>query len=353
MDEICRQRRKTLNVKAGSVMIGCDSPISIQTMWKKPLSGIDDTLIHDVNSLESAGCDLLRFAVPDENSARLLGELSEKTYMPLIADIHFNHKLALQCLDYPIAKIRINPGNIGHEGKVKEVLVKAMETNTPIRIGINSGSLPAGLKQEKDIASAMLKACERELEILDSLGFSNAVFSLKASDVLDTIRANRLFAEKYPYPLHLGVTEAGPLVQGVVKSAVAMAELLKDGIGDTIRVSLSSNPLDEIIAGKTILQIMGRRTSGIKLISCPTCGRADFDVEGFLEQSRDYFSTVTKDITVAVMGCPVNGPGEARHADIGITGAGKEVVVFKKGELFKKTNFKEGLEIIKEEIEKF
>jgi (E)-4-hydroxy-3-methylbut-2-enyl-diphosphate synthase len=301
-------------------------------MWKRPLAGPDEQLVAEVNGLVALGCDILRFAVPDMASAAVLGELAARVSIPLVADIHFDHKLALRCMDFPVAKIRINPGNIGARWKVEEVVHKALDRNVPIRVGVNHGSLPRRLAEEKDAAAAMVKAAEEEIEVLESLGFGNIIISLKSSDTDSTVRANRLFARRFDYPLHIGVTEAGPLIPGVVRSTLAFSSLLGEGIGNTLRVSLSDTPEAEVITAREILSALGLRKKGIRLVSCPRCGRSGFDVHGFLSKTQNRLMALDKNLTVAVMGCVVNGPGEARHADIGITGAGNRVMIFRHGE---------------------
>jgi (E)-4-hydroxy-3-methylbut-2-enyl-diphosphate synthase len=319
-------------------------------MWKKPLTGLDQQLVAEVNGLVALGCDILRFAVPDMASAAVLGELATRVSIPLVADIHFDHKLALRCMDFPVAKIRINPGNIGAKWKVKELVRKALDKNVPIRVGVNHGSLPKHLARENDPAAAMVKAAEEEIEMLESLGFGNIVISLKSSDTQSTVDANRLFARSFNYPLHIGVTEAGPLIPGIVRSTLAFSSLLADGIGNTLRVSLSDTPEAELITAREILSALGLRKKGIRLVSCPRCGRSGFDVHGFLSKTMGRLMTLDKNLTVAVMGCVVNGPGEARHADIGITGAGNKVMIFKRGELARTIAEEEAVEVFFAEL---
>jgi (E)-4-hydroxy-3-methylbut-2-enyl-diphosphate synthase len=320
-------------------------------MWKKPLTGLSDELVAGVNGLAALGCDILRFAVPDMKSAEVLGELAGRVSIPLVADIHFDHRLALRCMDFPIAKVRINPGNIGAKWKVEDLVRKALDKNVPIRVGVNHGSLPGHLAKEKDGAEAMLRAAEEEIGVLESLGFGNIIISLKSSDTESTVRANRLFAGRFDYPLHIGVTEAGPLIPGVVRSTLAFSSLLRDGIGNTLRVSLSDTPEAEVITAREILAALGMRVKGIRLVSCPRCGRAGFDVHGFLALAQNRLMSLDKNLTVAVMGCAVNGPGEARHADIGITGAGNKVMIFKHGELARTVAEENALEVFFAELE--
>jgi (E)-4-hydroxy-3-methylbut-2-enyl-diphosphate synthase len=344
-------RRNTRAVKAGKTIIGGGFPVLVQTMWKEPLSGntIPGTLA-EIGRLSAFGCDIIRFAVPDSETADLIGRLAGSTEVPLVADIHFDYRLALQCLDYPIAKIRINPGNIGEEWKVREVVEKAAGKGISLRIGVNSGSLPRSLAAEKDVAHAMVEAAEAEIGILERLGFRDAVFSLKSSDVQETIRANVMFASKCDYPLHLGITEAGPLIPGLIKNTLGIASLLEQGIGDTIRVSLTDSPVDEVIAGLEILRAIKLRDTGASIVSCPKCGRSSFDVKGFLEDVSDFIHTIRKPVTIAVMGCVVNGPGEARRCDVGITGAGRMAIIFRSGNIVRRVPFEGAVEAFKEEV---
>lgn len=332
------------------LVIGGDAPVSIQTMWKEPLQGADLGIIAErLENFYVLGCDIVRFAVPDEDSALQLVRLSKKTSMPLVADIHFDYKLALICMDGNIAKIRINPGNIGGKEKVKAVITKAKETATAVRIGVNSGSLPADLRKKaedgKNIlsikAKMMAEAALRELTFLDELNFQSAVISIKSSAIEETIAANEIFAGKRCNPIHLGVTEAGPLISGIVKSSVAFSRLLSEGIGSTIRVSLSDTPENEIIAGREILFACGKKNSGIRIISCPRCGRNGFDVHGFVSRWQNKLFMSKKNASIAVMGCEVNGPGESKNADLGITGSTNSAVIFKHGKIVCRLNLKD------------
>ena len=304
------------------------------------------------------GCGLLRFSVPDLDTAETLGALAKLVSMPLVADIHFDHKIALRCMDFPIAKIRINPGNIGGREKVRAVLEKASERGVALRIGVNAGSLPQDLRSKtpcssvssvvKNLAEALVEAAERELAIFDEFGFTNALVSMKASNLADTIKANRLLAERSDVPLHIGVTEAGPLVAGVARSSAALVPLLAQGIGDTLRVSLSDSVENEVIAAREILgaaaeiaainggpdaetRVSRLKRGGVTIISCPRCGRHGFDTHGFCGRWLTRLYALNRTITIAIMGCEVNGPEEARHADIGITGAGDKVLIFRRG----------------------
>ena len=325
--------------------IGGNAPISIQSMWKESLlkSDLKDIVLR-LEKLQALGCDIVRFAVPEMESAELLVKLSYLTSMPLVADIHFDHRLALLCMKGNVAKIRINPGNIGSEKNVVEVVKKALDKSVALRIGVNSGSLPKDLAktlQEAKISNSedfsllkaklMAEAAFRELEILDGAGFDNALVSIKASSVRETILANEVFRAKRSEPLHLGVTEAGPLVSGIVKSSIAFSKLFEQGIGDTIRVSLSDTMENEVLAAREILSECGKREGCLKLVSCPRCGRRGFDVHSFVARWQHRLFAIKKDVTVAIMGCVVNGPGEASMADLGITGSPEMVVIFKKG----------------------
>ncbi|MDD3820031.1 4-hydroxy-3-methylbut-2-en-1-yl diphosphate synthase (flavodoxin) [bioreactor metagenome] len=326
------------SVKVGSLFMGGDWPVSIQTMWKSPLPLLETgaepalgSLVAEIRRLESIGCQLLRFAVPDETQARALGILSGLSPLPLVADIHFDWRLALLCMDYPIAKIRINPGNIGARWKVREVAAKAREHGIALRIGVNSGSLPEDLRDAEDIAQACVTAAEREIGYFEELGFSDIVVSMKLNDPAEVERANRIFAARYPHPLHLGVTEAGPLISGVVRNTAAIVPLLKDHIGATLRVSLSDSMEAEVLAAREILACAGATARGVRIVSCPRCGRASFDTHDFLNRWSDRLYAIDLPLEIAVMGCVVNGPGEARRADLGITGAGDSVLIFRRG----------------------
>lgn len=341
--------------------MGGDNPISIQTMWKEsiiPVLTDENTLnsiLNRLNSLSMLGCDIIRFAVPDMESADALSIICKKTTVPLVADIHFDYKLALRCIDGGVAKIRINPGNIGSVEKVKEIVNACKYNGNAIRIGVNTGSLPKDIaeKIEKGHISrseGMVETAFREISVFDKLNFHNVVVSMKASSVNETIEANRAFAKRFDTPVHIGVTEAGPLIGGIVKSTLAFSTLLKDGIGSTIRVSLSSTPENEVITAGEILKECGKRSGGVKIVSCPRCGRNGFDVHGFVDRWQNKLLSIQKDITVAVMGCVVNGPGEGKHADIGITGVGDTVIIFKKGKIVRKIEAKDADNAFREEL---
>ena len=344
--------RKTIEVKAGGLSIGGGSRISVQTMWKRSLHGFNDNDLEEIKNLKAVGCDILRFSAPDIESAEILGKIKSEIDMPIVADIHFDHKIALRCIELGIDKIRINPGNIGAEWKVRDVLTAASDRNIPIRIGINSGSLPREYSKLEKKSEAMLRAAEDEIDILEREGFKNAVFSLKASDVEETIEANRIFSGKYDYPLHLGITEAGPHTAGLVKTTVAFYRLLSEGIGDTIRVSLTDEPYKEVIAGREILKACGRSDYGVSIVSCPKCGRSTFDTHKFISSVYEELYRISKPVKVAVMGCVVNGPGEACDADLGITGVGNKAVIFKHGKIIHKIDENKGRSVFLEELEK-
>ncbi len=350
---VAKGPRPTRAVRVGSLIIGGGFPVSVQTMWKQPLEARgSDSVVAALERLAQSGCDLVRFAVPDLDAAQSLGELARRSPLPLAADVHFDHRIALRCLDFPIAKIRINPGTIGEEWKVREVVAKAADHGVPIRVGINGASLPRRLERMRDRARAMVAAAEEELELLERLSFHEVVVSLKSSDVQETIRANLLFSRRHAEPLHVGITEAGPLVQGLVKSGIGIGTLLARGIGDTIRVSLSASPTEEVLAGNEILRVAGRRSGGVEIVSCPRCGRSTFDVQGFLAQAEPLLHNMKRKLVVAVMGCPVNGPGEARRADLGITGAGRLAMIIRGGEVVRRVPYDEALKAFREELDK-
>jgi (E)-4-hydroxy-3-methylbut-2-enyl-diphosphate synthase len=346
----------TRAVKIGKLIMGGAWPVSIQTMWKDPLPAPGSEAFAEalarIEGLSELGCSILRFAVPDMEAAEALGALAGRSSLPLVADIHFDWRIALRCMDFPIAKVRVNPGNIGARWKVEEVVAKARDKGTPIRIGVNSGSLPDDLRDSADRVGAIVEAAEREVAVFEELGFEDLVVSMKISEVEATIEANRRFASRHDIPLHLGVTEAGPLIAGVVKNSAALIPLLREGIGATIRVSLSDTMESEVIAGREILAAAGTGDSGVAIVSCPRCGRASFDSHAFTARwSKRLYSMRTK-ATVAVMGCVVNGPGEARHADLGITGAGDKVIIFRRGEIVRTVSPEEADTVFNEELEK-
>jgi (E)-4-hydroxy-3-methylbut-2-enyl-diphosphate synthase len=320
-------------------------------MWKEKLepAGIEGeagkAVARRIEALSAIGCDLLRFAVPGMEAAETLGRLASRVSMPLCADIHFDYRIALRCLDFPIAKLRLNPGNIGRKDRVEAVLSKAAAKKVPVRIGVNAGSLPPPLREKLDAgnigrAEALAEAALEEAAVFEEFGFTNFVVSMKASGIADTIKANRLFRRQSAAPLHIGVTEAGPLIAGSVRSAAALLPLLAEGIGDTLRVSLSDTMENEVIAAREILNAAAeagcnRARRGALIVSCPRCGRNGFDTHAFTGRWMERLYALEKPLTIAVMGCAVNGPGEARHADLGITGAGNKVLIFRHGNVLR------------------
>ena len=326
-------RRKSKQISIGTVKIGGGAPVSVQSMCNTDTRDVKTTL-NQINELASAGCEIARLAVLNKDAAEAIKDIVKKSQIPLVADIHFDYRLALACIENGIHSLRINPGNIGKKEHTVKVVEAAKAHNIPIRIGINAGSL------EKEFASLdipledkMIKSALRHIEILEDLNFYDIKLSLKSSDVPTTIEAYRKISTMIDYPLHLGVTEAGTLKMGLIKSSVGLGTLLSEGIGDTIRVSLTENPVEEVYAGFGILKALGLRKKGINFISCPTCGRTQIDLIGLAKKVEERFKDLDLPITIAVMGCPVNGPGEAKHADFGIAGAIGEGYIFKKGEI--------------------
>lgn len=322
----------TRQVRVGSVTIGGGAPVSIQSMTNTDTRDVRAT-VAQIRQLAAAGCEIVRLAVPDMEAARALKRIRGLTIMPLVADIHFDHRLALAALVAGADKLRINPGNIGSPAKVQEVVKAAKDRGVPIRIGVNAGSLERDIlsKHGRPTVQGMVDSALRHVGILEKLGFHDIVVSLKGSDVLMTIEACRLFSQKASYPLHLGITEAGTVLAGAVRSAVGIGTLLAEGIGDTVRVSLAGDPTQEVRAAKIILQSLGLRRFGPTVIACPTCGRCRIDVAGIADRVERGLSRLASPLTVAVMGCAVNGPGEAREADLGIAGGNREGLLFMKG----------------------
>ncbi len=327
------KRRKSKEISIGNVKIGNNNPISVQSMCNTDTRNIEQTT-RQIQELADAGCELIRLAVLNKDAAEAIKDLVKISPVPLIADIHFDYRLAIQCINNGIAALRLNPGNIGKRENVEKVVSLAKQQQIPIRIGVNAGSLEKEL-QEKDVplSEKMVESAMKHIQILEDLDFDLIKVSLKSSDVITTIEAYRLMAEKVEYPLHLGVTEAGTLKGGLIKSSVGIGTLLSEGIGDTIRVSLTENPLEEVFAGYEILKSLNLRQHGVNFISCPTCGRTQIDLISLAKKVEDRFKNLDKNITIATMGCAVNGPGEAKHADFGIAGGIKEGYVFKKGEI--------------------
>ncbi len=341
----------TRAVSVGKIIIGGGNPIVIQSMTKTDTKDIPAT-ISQINELEKAGCELVRVAVPDIESAKAIKDIKRNISIPLVADIHFDYKLAIAAIEYGADKIRINPGNIGSAEKVKEVVKAAKERNIPIRVGVNSGSIRRDILERfgGSVAQAMVESAREEIRILEDMGFFDIVVSLKATDVKRTIEANRIFAQEFDYPVHLGITASGLPIVGAIHSAIGIYALLNEGIGDTIRVSLTGEPVLEIITAKEILRAAGKRDELIRIISCPTCGRRAIDVIRITEEITKRVGNIKGKLTVAIMGCEVNGPGEAKEADIGIAGTRNGAVLFSKGKAIGFVKDKEILEILEREI---
>ncbi len=331
------KRRISKQIKIGDVKIGGDSLISVQSMLNTDTRDISSS-IDQINKLQDAGCELIRLAVLNSQAASAIKELKKFSKVPLIADIHFDYRLAIESINNGIDALRLNPGNIGNIDNIKKVITLAKQQNIPIRIGINAGSLEK--KQDKNnnlsLPEKMVQSALSHIKILEDCNFDLIKVSLKSSSVIDTIEAYKLIADKIPYPLHLGVTESGTKNIGTIKSSVGLGALLALGIGDTIRVSLSDDPVEEVYTGYEILKSLNLRTRGINFISCPTCGRCQIDLITLAKKVEEKFRNLNKPLTIAVMGCPVNGPGEAKHADFGIAGAIGEGYIFHKGTVIKK-----------------
>lgn len=344
------KRRKSKEISIGNVKIGNNNPISVQSMCNTDTRDIEATT-RQIKELADAGCELVRLAVLNKDAAEAIKELVKISPVPLIADIHFDYRLAIQCINNGISALRLNPGNIGKRENVEKVVTLAKQQNIPIRIGVNAGSLEKDLL-DKDIPlhEKMVESAMKHIQILEDLDFDKIKVSLKSSDVLTTIEAYRLMAQKVEYPLHLGVTEAGTLKGGLIKSSVGLGTLFAEGIGDTIRVSLTENPVEEVFAGYEILKSLKLRQRGVNFVSCPTCGRTQIDLIGLAKKVEARFKNLDKNITIATMGCVVNGPGEARHADFGIAGGINEGYVFKKGEIVARVPESELLDKLEEVI---
>lgn len=345
-------RRKSKQILIGDVKIGADAPISVQSMCNTDTRDVKKTLAQ-ICELTDAGCELIRLAVLNNDAAVAIKEIIKHSKVPLIADIHFDYRLALECIKNGISALRLNPGNIGNIENIKKVVSLAKQQKIPIRIGINAGSLEKEFETENiSLPEKMVKSALKHIKILEDLDFDLIKVSLKSSDVLTTIEAYKLIASKIDYPLHLGVTEAGTLKTGLVKSSVGLGSLLSQGIGDTIRVSLTENPVEEVFAGFEILKSLGLRQKGVNFVSCPTCGRCQIDLISLAKAVEEKFKNLDKPITIATMGCPVNGPGEAKHADFGVAGAIKEGYIFKKGEIIARVPENEIIQKLDEIIKK-
>ena len=330
-----RKQKRIVNI--GGVKIGGDNPVAIQSMCNTDTRDVKAT-VNQIHELENAGCEIIRVAVPDMVAAKAVADIKKQIHIPLVVDIHFDYRLALECMKNGADKVRINPGNIGDRDRVKQVVEMAKEREIPIRIGVNGGSLERELLQKYGgvTADALVESAMGHVAILDELNFNNVVLSIKISDVPKMLCAYRKFNEISDIPLHIGVTESGTLKGGTVKSAVGIGALLAEGIGDTMRVSLTAKPVEEIYAAYDIQKVLGMRKTGAEIVSCPTCGRTQLDLISIANEVEKRAANIDKPIKIAVMGCAVNGPGEAREADIGIAGGKGEGLIFKKGEIIKK-----------------
>ena len=343
--------KKTREVRIGNKVIGAFHPILIQSMTNTRTEDIKGT-IAQIQKLTDAGCEIIRCAVPTMEAAEALSEIKKGITIPLVADIHFDYRLAIAAMEHGADKIRINPGNIGTKDRIQAVIDVARERNIPIRVGVNSGSLEKELveKYQGVTAEGIVESAMDKVHLIEELGYDNLVISIKSSDVLMCVKAHELIAAQTDYPLHVGITESGTVTSGNIKSAMGLGMILGQGIGDTIRVSLTVDPLEEIKSAKIILRTLGLRTGGIEVVSCPTCGRTQIDLIGLANQVETMVSAIPLDLKVAVMGCVVNGPGEAKEADIGIAGGIGEGLIIKRGEIYKKVKEEELLEALRYEL---
>lgn len=360
-DDLCRRKKKkegaamyrehTKTIKIGNQVIGGGHPVLIQSMTNTKTEDVAAT-VAQILTLEKAGCQIIRCAVPTMEAARALGEIKKQIHIPLVADIHFDYKLAIAAMENGADKIRINPGNIGSRERIQAVVDVAKERQIPIRVGVNSGSLEKELveKYHGVTAEGLVESALDKVKIIEDMGYDQLVISIKSSDVLMCAKAHELIAQKTDYPLHVGITEAGTLFSGNIKSAVGLGIILYQGIGDTIRVSLTGDPSEEVKSAKRILKTLGLRNGGIEVVSCPTCGRTQIDLIGLANKVEDMVQDIPLDIKVAVMGCVVNGPGEAKEADIGIAGGKGVGLLIKKGEIIKKVPEDQLLETLRDEL---
>lgn len=346
-------RRKTKAVKCGNIYVGGDNLIAVQSMATTSPVDVANT-VKEIKNLEDAGCDIVRIAVPNMDAAKSINEIKCRVKIPIVADIHFDYRLALQSIREGVDGLRLNPGNIGETARVREIVQAAKEKGIPIRIGVNAGSLEKSIldKYKYPTAEGMVESALKHVTILEDLDFTDIVISLKASDVRLTVDAYKLMAGRVDYPFHLGITEAGTVWSGTIKSSVGIGALLLMGIGDTIRVSLTGNPVEEVKVGRQILKSLGIIQNEVTIVSCPTCGRCKIDLMHIANQVERKFSGLKKPIKIAIMGCAVNGPGEARDADIGIAGGIGSALLFKKGKIIKKIKEEEILAVLTEEIKK-
>ncbi len=345
--------QNTKKIEIGDVTIGGGSPIAIQSMCTTKTDDVAAT-VKQINDLAAEGCDIVRVAVPDMEAARAISKIKKGIDIPLVADIHFDYRLALASVDAGVDKIRINPGNIGDEPKVKQVVEACKRAGIPIRVGVNSGSVKREvlMKYGGPTAEALVESAVEQVKILEKFDFHDIVVSIKSSKAMTCVEAFKGFSKQYNYPLHLGITEAGGMFAGTIKSSVGLGVLLFEGYGDTIRVSLTADPIEEVRVAKEILKSLGLRDGGIDIVSCPTCGRTNIDLIGIADEVVERTRNLNKNLTIAVMGCVVNGPGEAREADIGIAGGDGVGIIFKKGKLFKKVKEDELVESLIREVEK-
>lgn len=345
------KREETKVIQIGNRKIGGGNPIAIQSMTNTKTEDVEATVAQIV-ALEAAGCDIIRCAVPTMEAAEALTEIKKQIHIPLVADIHFDYRLAIAAIEHGADKIRINPGNIGDISRVREVVEKAKAYHVPIRVGVNSGSLEKQLVEKYGgvTAEGIVESALDKVRMIEEMGYDNLVVSIKSSDVMMCVKAHELIAEQCSYPLHVGITESGTILSGNIKSSIGLGIMLHEGIGDTIRVSLTGDPLEEIKSAKLILKTLGLRSGGIEVVSCPTCGRTKIDLIGLANQVENMVADIPLDIKVAVMGCVVNGPGEAKEADIGIAGGIGEGLLIKKGEIIKKVKEEELLETLRHEL---
>lgn len=344
-------RHKTREVRIGNVVIGGEHPIAVQSMTNTRTEDVEAT-VAQILLLEAAGCEIVRCTVPTQEAAEALREIKKQIHIPLVADIHFDYKMAIAAIENGADKIRINPGNIGSEERVRAVVEKAKEYNVPIRIGVNSGSLEKDLLEKYGgvTAEGIVESALDKVHVIERMGYENLVVSIKSSDVMMCVKAHELLAPQCPYPLHVGITEAGTLYSGNIKSSVGLGIILNAGIGNTIRVSLTGDPVEEIRSAKLILKTLGLRKGGIEVVSCPTCGRTKINLIELANRVELMVQEFPLDIKVAVMGCVVNGPGEAREADIGIAGGIGEGLLIKKGEIIRKVKEEDLLETLRQEL---
>jgi len=344
-----KTRLETRPINVGGVVIGGQNKVVIQSMTNTKTKDVEAT-VEQILKLEKVGCEIIRVAILDLEDAKAVKEIKKQIHIPLVSDIHFNPDFAIEAIKSGTDKIRLNPGNIENEDKIKEIVNLCKENHVPIRIGINAGSLN---KKYKHSEEAMIESAKDHLRILEELDFHDIALSFKSSDPLECINVYKMAAKEFPYPLHLGVTEAGGLINSAVKSSLALGNLLLEGIGDTIRISISDDPVEEVKVAKRLLRACGLKKDVANLISCPTCGRIQYDMIPIAKQMEEYLETVNKQIDVAIMGCPVNGPQEAKRADVGVAGGKDSAVLFKKGEIVKTIPQDKIFETLKEEIEKF